>query len=86
MRLTSTPPGLAPAGEVLLVDAKRTQKRLQNVHPCIRTPSASATVVAHHPGILNTPNRRSPDWHVKDPGMRTHAKVIAVVVVSSSSQ
>jgi len=31
-RATATRPGLAPAGEVLLVDAKRTQKRLLNVH------------------------------------------------------
>jgi len=31
-RFTPTRPGLAPAGEFLLVDAKRNQKRLLNVH------------------------------------------------------
>jgi hypothetical protein len=73
MRFTATRPGLVPADEFLLVDAKRNQKRLLNVHPCLRTPSLSTRCV-HHSGVLNTPNRRSPDWHRYRPGMRTHAQ------------
>ena len=69
----ATRPGLVPADEFLLVDAKRNQKRLPNVHPCLRTPSLSTRCV-HHSGVLNTPNRQSPDWRRNRPGMRKHAQ------------
>ena len=68
----ATRPGLAPADEFLLLDDKRNQKRLSNVHPCLRTPSLSTRCV-HHSGVLNTPNRRSADWHVSRPGKRKRA-------------
>jgi hypothetical protein len=65
----------APAGESLLsVGPERSnQERGPNVHPCLRAQKPSTRCV-HHSGVFNTPNRRSPDWHVNRPGIRNRAQ------------
>ena len=59
---TATRPGLAPAGEFLLVDAKRNQKRLLNVHQCVRLQPPSTRCV-HLLAAL--PRKAAPSVHVR---------------------